>query len=372
MTVGWRTGDPATADHYYWLTSYLAARDLQTRVSRAVAVSVFALGLIPLLLAATPLGPQSTGARLLAAAIALGCTAMAAVWLRPSWPRRAVSQLCVALGAAATCVACLINAYPVLGLVGAGTFAMLSAFATLFHSSRMVAVVWVALVVTLAALARPLAEIHVALAACAILLAAMINFFVTFACRLAVRMLTAEVEHADLEPLTGLLTRDAFTNRVAALIGARTRGDDRTLVIAVLTVDGFSLHTAMTGAAGADRARVAVARCLREVVRRDAIIAHVGDAEYFLAELFDNPDPTPLGERIRGAVAAAPFRFTASIGLVTTPLRQLEGQPPFEVLEELLTIATTAMYDARRGGGDQFHLRLSPPLTSLDEDPSDR
>jgi GGDEF domain-containing protein len=143
------------------------------------------------------------------------------------------------------------------------------------------------------------------------------------------------------------------------------------MVLVVVTIDGFSLHTALTGAAGADRARVAVARCLREVVRREAIIAHVGDAEYFIAELFDNPDPTPLGERVRAAIAGAPFRFTASIGLVTTPLRQLEGQPPFEVLEELLTIATTAMYDARRGGGNQFHLRLTPPLTSLDDDPFD-
>ena len=137
--------------------------------------------------------------------------------------------------------------------------------------------------------------------------------------------------------------------------------------VLVVSLEGFSLLTAMTGKAGTNSARVAIGQHLRETVRRDAIVAHVGEAEFLIAEPFTTPDPSALAERVRGCIITAPFRLTASIGVVSTALRPLANHPSPDVLDELLTLATSAMYEARRAGGNQYRLLLAPPLTVLDD-----
>ena len=62
---------------------------------------------------------------------------------------------------------------------------------------------------------------------------------------------------------------------------------------------------------------------------------------------------TPLIERALGAVAATHCGITASIGVVTTALRPLSLRPPGDVLDEVIALAATAMYEARRAGGNQ-------------------
>ena len=88
--------------------------------------------------------------------------------------------------------------------------------------------------------------------------------------------------------------------------------------------------------------------------------------EFSIAEIFTTPDPSALIERIRGTITDPPSRLTASIGVVTTPLRPLASHSPHDVLEELLTVATTAMREARKAGGNQARTVLNPTLTVLD------
>jgi diguanylate cyclase (GGDEF)-like protein len=195
--------------------------------------------------------------------------------------------------------------------------------------------------------------------------------FVAVACRMAVRMIDTETRYGDIEPLTGLLNRDAFFERATTLIGACGRSDDRFLVVMVVCLDGYSMLTDMRGAKGGNRARVAIAQRLREAVRRETILAHVNEAEFLIAELFTAPEPGPLIERIRSTIGTAPFRLTTSIGAVTTPLRPLADHPSPDVVEELLTIASAAMFEARKGGGDQTVVRQSPALSVLDQSGDD-
>jgi diguanylate cyclase (GGDEF)-like protein len=292
---------------------------------------------------------------------------MGAQWLRHCWPTRTQSQLCVVVGTVCIAVACLIEDHPVIGLLGSTAFAVLSAFTAFFHSARLLAFTWTVGVVTLGVLALRLASIDAALAVCSVVLIALVNVFVAFACRTITRLIDTEILHGEIEPLTGLLNRDGFYDHIATLIGARSRDDDRYLIVLVVNLDSFSLLTAMTGAAGGNRVRVAIGQRLRETVRRDAIIAHIGDAEFFIADLFTTPDPFVLTERIRGTVRTAPVRLTASIGAVSTTLPPLATYPPHDVCEELLTIATTAMYEARKAGGNQARHVLSPALAVIDD-----
>jgi diguanylate cyclase (GGDEF)-like protein len=362
---------PREADHYYWITAYFAARDMQATLCRVVAASMFSLGVIPLLLMLSPVGPQGLLGRVLAVVVAVCCLVMGLLWLRHSWPTRTESQVCILVGTACILVSCSIVANPVVGVLGATTFAVLSAFTMFFHSFRLLAVVWTVCAATLAVLVVRLASIDTALAISSVVLVALINVFVAVACRMAVRMIDTETRYGDIEPLTGLLNRDAFFERATTLIGAHGRSDDRFLVVMVVFLDGFSLLTDMAGTRGGNRARVAIGQRLREAVRRETILAHVGEAEFLIAELFTAPDPDPLIQRIRSTVNTAPFRLTTSIGVVTTPLRPLADHPSPDVVEELLTIATAAMFDARKGGGDQAVVRLSPALSVLQESSDD-
>ena len=358
---------PSHLDHYYWLTAYLAARDMQTRTCRLVATIILGLGAIPSTLMMSSVGPDGLQNRLLAGVITVCCVVMGAQWLRHCWPTRTQSQLCVVVGTVCIAVACLIEDHPVIGLLGSTAFAVLSAFTAFFHSARLLAFTWTVGVVTLGVLALRLATIDAALAVCSVVLIALVNVFVAFPGRTITRLIDTEILHGEIEPLTGLLNRDGFYDHIATLIGARRRDDDRYLIVLVVNLDSFSLLTAMTGAAGGSRARVAIGQRLRETVRRDAIIAHIGDAEFFIADLFTTPDPFVLTERICGTVRTAPFRLTASIGGVSTPLQPLATYPPHDVCGELLTIATTAMYEARKAGGNQARHVPSPALAVLDD-----
>jgi diguanylate cyclase (GGDEF)-like protein len=170
----------------------------------------------------------------------------------------------------------------------------------------------------------------------------------------------------EMEPLTGLLNRDAFYQMAATLLASRSRDDDRYFVVAVINIDSYSALVGVGGSSAGDQPRVDVGRALRESIRHNAVLAHVADAEFLIADSFTAADPSPLVERVRAAIAAMPSHVTASIGALSTPLPPLTRHPPNDVLDEVIAIATSAMYAARRNGGNQPSYVLAPPLTVLD------
>jgi diguanylate cyclase (GGDEF)-like protein len=354
------------SDHYYWLTALIAARGAQTTTTRVIAVLILGLGLIPVTLIGTFHGPSALRHRLLAAAISLCCLAMGALWLRHRWPTRLQSQMCVVVGTVCIAVACVIETDPVIGLMGTTSFAVMAAFTAFFHTGRLLAFTWTVGAAVLLVLAVRLCAVNTALAISGVILVALVNVFAAFSCRMVVRLIDHDTVYGEIEPLTGLLNRDAFYEKVAMLIGARSRDDDRFLVVAVVNLDSFALLVSMSGAASGNRARVEVGQQLRETVRRGALVAHVGESEFLIAELFTGPDPSALIERALNAVTTTPCRMTASIGVVTTPLRPLTPYPPHDVLDEVLSIATGAMYEARKAGGNQAHYVLRPVLSVFD------
>jgi GGDEF domain-containing protein len=271
-------------------------------------------------------------------------------------------------GSVCVAAACLIESNPLIGLLGATTFAILTAFTMLFHSGRLVAVPWTIGALTLVVLATRLDPHNIAVAACSFVVVTLLNVAVAVAGRFLIQILDSELLRCDdIEPLTGLLSRDAFYDEVATLIGARSRRDDRYLVVVAVSLDSFTLLTALAGAVGGNRALVAISQALREAVRRGTVVAHLPEADFLIAELFATADPGPLTERVRGTISTAPFGLTASIGAVSTPLGPLAGHPSSEVLDEMLSLATDAMRAARRAGGNQVGLRLSPCLSSLND-----
>jgi diguanylate cyclase (GGDEF)-like protein len=354
-------------DHYYWLTSYLAARGLQRATTRLIAFNLLGLGAIPLILMLSDEGPRGALARWLAVGVSAWCVFAAAMWWRSVWPSRLQSKLYAGVGSLCIAIACLIEHHPALGLMGASTFVIVSAYAALFHDGRILAVNWIIGTATLAVLATRLGGFEPAISFCGFALFVLINVFVVFVCRNVVRLVNTDVHYGELEPLTGLLTRDAFSDRVATMVAARDRDDDRYVAIVVLSLDSFSLLTAMSGDTGGNEARVAIGRRLAETLRRDAVLAHVGESEYLVADSFTGTDTKVLTDRLQHSVRTAPYRLTASIGVVVTPLADLVGRPTHDVVEELITIATSNVYSARRDGGQRTQASINPRLTSLED-----
>ncbi|CAN5380342.1 diguanylate cyclase [soil metagenome] len=357
-------------DHYYWMTAYLAARGTQTTVCRTVALATIALGVIPLVMLASPSGPQDMISRIFSLAVTGVCVVMTLLWLRPIWPSQRLSGAFVVASSLCIAVVCFTGGDPLANVTAGGAFAILGAYIGLFHTAKyvlfnmsvaVISVVWTAVQLT--------QERDVLFAVCTAVFVITINIAVPLACQTLVHMLEVDVLSTDIDTVTGLLNQDAFYQHTSELIGARNRGDDRYLVILVTTLDNFRVLAATEGRVATDRARVAVGQTLRDVTRHDAVVAHIGEEEFLVSDTFQTTDVSPLVNRLRGAIATTPPRLTASVGVVSTPIKGLVNASSNEVLDELVTIATVAMFDARLAGGDQVRYVECPPLRALDDPP---
>jgi GGDEF domain-containing protein len=352
-----RDGD----DRYYWLTSFLAARGARSTVSRAIAAIVLILGILQLMLMLTPAGPQGRISELLSVGAAVGSVVITWCWLRPWWPTSTASKLCCVLGTVCVTVVCLIQTDPLLGMVASTVFTMVNGVTALFHYGRLLVLTSTVSAVTVGVLAARLAQTDVVVGLAGAGIVVVVSAYVVVTSRVAMRMVYAEMRVGEVDPLTGLLNRNAFDDEFAKLMGASSRDDDRHLVVLVINVDSFSA-AGVQGVAGDKWARVALGQRLRETVRGNAILAHVDDSDFLIADLFTTPDAAPLAERVHDAIYAAPLRLAASIGAVSTPLRPLSGAAPPDVLDEILRIATAAVEDVQRAGGDGIRQVLSPRL----------
>lgn len=340
-------------DQYYAVTSRLSARGYQQTTMRVVAGCILLLGLPPALAATNPGSSHWAKGHWVFALIAVGTLLMASPWLRFRWPNRGVSTTVVTVGAIVLAVGCSLAADPLAGLLIATSFAFILGYTALFHGTRVQVVTVAAAGLTIAGLGYRIAADDLATGLAVVTPVAMLNIVVALGFRIIAELTVSTDSRTDVEPLTGLLTREGFDEMAGNLLGARNRGDDRYLVVVLLTIDAFAPLQSLQGSRATDRARIAVGQALRETVRRDALIGHFGDADFLVADTFTTPDPTPLVERIRGAVAGTPHGITASFGVVCTPLRPLADRPPHDVLDEVVALATTAMFGARRRGGNQ-------------------
>ncbi|MBU3751844.1 MAG: diguanylate cyclase [Mycobacterium sp.] len=354
-------------DQYYAVTARLAARGHQRTAMRMVAGCIIMLTLPPMLALTNPASTRVPVGRPALAVIALTCAGMAALWLRHRWPTREQSIAVVIAGSVALATGCTLASDPLAGLLISTAFPFVVGYAVLFHGSRLQMFTGGIAALTVLWLGFRIAQADVATAVAVTIPVVMVNVVTVYACR-TIDEIAADRDRTDVEPLTGLLTRQSFDEAAGTLLGARSRGDDRYLVLVVATIDSFPALVSVRGDRGADSARVAVGQALRETVRHDAVVGHVGEADFLVADSFTAPDPTPLAERIRGAVAALPGGLTASIGDVSTPLGPLAGCPPHEVLTEGIALATAAMHRARRRGGNTVEYVVATDLGSSESD----
>jgi diguanylate cyclase (GGDEF)-like protein len=352
-------------DHYYWVTSFLAARDSQAITCQLVAATVFTMGAVPVAILWSPVGPHATWSRAVSVGLTVCSLILTLGWLRRTWPTRWQSGAFVVICTVAIATACLLQPNPLVGILLATGFAALNGYISIFHTARYMAFTLVVAHATAIVLAFRIADAgDLVWAVTALVFVALVNTVVPGACQAVVHMLDINVLNADIEPLTGLLNRDAFYREAGNLV-SRSRDDDKQLVILVINLDNVRLLSETDGVAAGDRARVAIGQILRETTRHNAIVGQINHDEFVIADTFPSTDSFPLVERVRGTIATTPPRLTASIGVVSTPMRGLGVCPTQELLDELIAIGTTAMYDARRSGGNQARYVVCSRPTAL-------
>ena len=349
------------ANHYEWITDYLAARRMTgaVRLMMALIAASLSICLIALLLSVD--GPRGDLPVAMLWTAFGGGVAGAILWAT-RWPTRRQSLAFALVSNTSVALACLSYPNPQGGLTGCIAFATAAAYIAFFHSTALVMYNF-ALAATVAVIvAMRVAESgHVALAAVDLFLVAQVNIAMPVAIHVLIRTLGVDLEQADRDPLTGLLNRRAFqrhTEKMLATTTSETAMSRAHLVVAMVDLDDFKRINDTQGHQAGDDALVAVGRALGQaVLDTTAVIARSGGEEFIVAAACRTDDPTVLARRICEAVADVPMSITASVGTACAAIRTLhadDGDLPAS-LDRLVAAADEAMYFAKRAGGNRYH-----------------
>ena len=161
--------------------------------------------------------------------------------------------------------------------------------------------------------------------------------------------------HADIDELTGLLTRRALLERAEAW-QADVLARGRQPAVLLLDVDHFKPINDTHGHERGDEVLRAVSGRLRGTLRTGTPLARWGGEEFLvLLDASGMEEAGAAAERMRAAVGGTPFGFgesrlpvTASIGVAAWP----SGEDFTNAVAE----ADTALYTAKRAGRDQAHV----------------
>ncbi len=164
------------------------------------------------------------------------------------------------------------------------------------------------------------------------------------------RLLETMSHQARHDNLTGLLGHRAFQEALDERLGVD--GPDTTFTLATIDIDDFKRVNDAHGHPVGDEALCHVADALCRSVRDQDVVFRVGGEEFaVLLPGLVARDALPVAERLRSAVAGAPFspELRVSVGLASWPQDAANR-------DELLASADAALYAAKRAGKDQTAL----------------
>lgn len=338
-------------DQFDWLSRYLHARGLAAPTKILMAVVSAALMGAAAVGFTTRTVPFTVAATYAVLAVAVGF-GYAVLWLR-RWPTRAQSLGMAVGGAVLIAAGCLLQSEPLLALMGCTSMVIIGGYAGFFHNTKTIAVT-----VLIAAAAGVLCALRVAetegwgIAGPGLWLVIELNVAVPLAIQAVVRTLGEDVVRSDQDPLTGLLNRRAFYERARTLL--TSPGNDLHLIVVMVDLDKFKLLNDVHGHLAGDQALTAVGWALRQATARSALVGRFGGEEFIVIDTLSLHAAEALPLQLCTAIAALPHPVTASVGAAIIRW----GNGP--AIDELIRIADTAMYAAKRDGGNRC--LISRPL----------
>lgn len=187
------------------------------------------------------------------------------------------------------------------------------------------------------------------------------------------RLVSALQQQADVDPLTGLVTRRVLDDALTGALEREPTGDGTALVL--LDVDSFKQINDAHGHPVGDDALVHLSGLVRRQVRAgDAVVGRLGGDE--LALLLPGCTAETAARRaweLLETVRASPLPRTdgdllplsISVGLAHAPLHA-------DSVRELYAAADAALYRAKRAGRDRVEVAVSPAPRPIDGLPRQR
>jgi diguanylate cyclase (GGDEF)-like protein len=171
------------------------------------------------------------------------------------------------------------------------------------------------------------------------------------------RDVTRQQEHeAELQrqvrqdPLTGLLSRKAFEAELTGLLAAR----DEPVSVIYLDVDRFKAINDGSGHGAGDDVLRAMAARLRETVPAEALVARLGGDEFVVALPGAVDAGVTTGHDIRRALSE-PLPLTGGRAPLAVSIGVAVARGAGQA-EPVVQAADTAMYAAKRAGGDRLEI----------------
>jgi diguanylate cyclase (GGDEF)-like protein len=343
-------------DHYEWLSTYLAARNLQRFTRFMMAGIVLVLALVPLLILLSDVGPDDLLFRVIALAVIACCAVMAVLWLT-RWPTRAQSVVFATAASACIAASCLTQSRPDSGLQVATVFAALAGYVAFFHTSRYLALTLLVAMGTTTVLAFQISGyVGPALAVSKLLVLFVSILAVPFSAQVLVHVLGTDALKSDTDPLTDLPNRRAFDRSARALAAESIGSRSAVLAIVMVDLDAFKRVNDTAGHAAGDQTLIAIANILRRTRRSDSITARIGGEEFVVAVVGAEHAAVGMAERLRRQIAETPWNVTASVGVATASLARAPENGVRAFVQDLVESADRAMYKAKRAGGDQVYI----------------
>ena len=170
--------------------------------------------------------------------------------------------------------------------------------------------------------------------------------------------------HAEHDSLTGVLNRRAIRDVLRREL-ARCRRENQTLGVILADVDHFKKINDRYGHAAGDAVLVGIVQRISSTLRRYDIVGRYGGEEFLIiAPGCDLELAERLAERVRAAVEEEPVDLGNENASITLSLGVTLGTSTSDP-EFLVTMADTAMYQAKRNGRNRLETSLKSPEQEL-------
>ena len=166
------------------------------------------------------------------------------------------------------------------------------------------------------------------------------------------KQLAHEVLH---DKLTGLPNRALFIDRLNQTIKRSKRHESETFAIMIMDLDRFKILNDSLGHLAGDKMLIKTAQRLETSLRMEDTVARLGGDEYaiLINDIRDPYEVIQIANRVKKELSAPanidgqPVYSTASIGITLSTTG-------YEIADDMLRDADTAMYQAKGQGGDSY------------------
>jgi diguanylate cyclase (GGDEF)-like protein/PAS domain S-box-containing protein len=165
-----------------------------------------------------------------------------------------------------------------------------------------------------------------------------------------------ETLHHDAfhDRLTGLPNRALFMDHLKLAIARLQRRDDQMFAVLYIDLDRFKIVNDSLGHMVGDELLIGIARRLEHCLRPGDTIARLGGDEFtvLLEDIGDGSVITPIAERIQTELST-PFNLSGREVFTTVSMGIAVSSKAYELPEDILRDADTAMYRAKSLGKDR-------------------